>query len=332
VTNTVHVVHASTLRDRPALMRQVEAWRIAECASSLTDQVKATIIVLGGTPVGQRAIPRAGTTPGLVRLRNATALKRWLHGRQISLLMGWDERVVQVVGAQRVPCAVVLDGLLHRASQSAAMRWMQERRMPVLVTSPSFGERIDRWTKGRARVQGFKPRLEAIAAPGAADAMRIFGGCDKAFRIRSVLDPVVRLGLAGTPVRCSASKVQRDYAPCNSMLEHLGLPGLASADAQDCGWVGAASPGLPWRGTEPVLAVLEAWANGRRLLLPKGHAAGHVLGEDAGNVLQCDADPGRAAEAMLAQPKVCTRVEITQAWAQACDAFALSILGLAQHS
>jgi len=248
------------------------------------------------------------------------------------MLVSWDARSLKAVASQSMPCVAVLDGLIERACQTTALKWMRDRRMPVLVTSPSLGDRIDAWTQGRARVRMYSPRVCVGNADLDTNALDVVGEPPEAHRVRPALDPLIRLGLAGRPMRCVASRQHGDWGVCDSLLRSLDLPGLKSATAGGCAWAGGASPPILWRGSEPVLALIESWARGSRLLLPQGHAAASVLGVDDGSVVECDMRAGAAADAMEAAPPPCTRVVRHAAWQDAGDVCFEGLYSVAQHS
>ncbi len=307
MTRTVHVIDGQSLRDRPALVNQLELRRLGDPM-----QRPQALVVLGAAPAGPGVVVLPGGRPG------ARSLRRWLNGRSVDMLMAWGERALTAVGAQTLPCAAVLDGLSDRAIRTAAMHWMRDRRMPVFVSSPMLGDRIDAWTGGRARVHEFAPKHELHHGELDADAVEVLGEGDVGLRVRSVLDPVIRLGLIGQPMRCIATGSFADTSACHSLLRSLQLPGLDSARPRGCAWVGGAAPAATWRGSESVLGLVALWARGSRLILPRGHAAASVLGVDDGTVLNCDVRAGAAVEKMQSQAPVCTRAARIAAW-QATD-------------
>ena len=321
MTRTVHVIDGQSLRDRPSLVNQLESRRLGE-----SSQRPQTLVVLGA----------AATRPGVVVLpggrQGPGALRRWLNSRPVDMLMAWGEHALTAVGAQALPCAAVLDGLSDRAAQTAAIKWMRDRRMPVFVSSPMLGDRIDAWTSGRARVRDFAPKCEVKHGELDANALEVIGEGGEALRVRPVLNPAIRLGLAGRALRCVASGPFADRHACHAMLVSLDLPGLDSATPRQCAWVGGAAPAAMWRGSEPVLGLIALWTRGSRLLLPRGHAGASVLGVDDGTVLNCDVRAGAAAEEMEAQAPVCTREARVAAWQAAEDVCCGEAYVAAQHS
>lgn len=322
MTHTVHVIDGRSVRDRTALVRQLDVRRCAGESNGLPE----TLIVLGAAAPGPGVVVLLGGRHGL------RALRRWLNHRHVDMLMAWGELALSAVGAQSLPCSAVLDGLGDRAARHAALKWMRDRRMPVLVSSPTLGDRIDTWTGGRARVHAFAPQFEMHQGELDADALEVRSDGVGHLRVRAVLDPIIRLGLARRPLRCVASGQFADRDACHALLRSLDIPGLDTATSGRCAWVGGAAPPTMWRGSEPVLGLLEAWVNGSRLLLPRGHAAAAVLGTDDGSVLNCDMRGGAAAQAMEASAPTCTRGTRVATWQAAAEVCGDEIYDAAQHS
>ncbi|MCH2136907.1 MAG: hypothetical protein MK101_10050 [Phycisphaerales bacterium] len=310
---TVHVIHARTLRDRPGLVAQLEAWR---------SQLPGTLVVLSG----------ATTEPGAVSMAPG-ALARWCKASPPGLTIGWGEEALLAVSALRAPTAAVLDGLIAHGQRGQILDRLSARRLPVLVSSSALKSRIDTLTDGRARVTWLPPMMSAGGGRPVEGTMRVIGEPASATFVRPVLDVPIRIGLAVGPWRCSASRAHPDWSACDQMLRSCDLPGLDSADEPCCQWAAGAAAAPSCRGEEPVWSLLEAWARGGRLLLPRGHAAiavSEVLGDA---VVDCDHEPAVATE-QAAQPDALRgdRERQCQLWSEAAAEIMTSLLQVAQHS
>jgi hypothetical protein len=256
-------------------------------------------------------------------------LERWLRLIDADFVIGWGVEALEVVARQSLPVAVVLDGVLDPDCRPAVVSWMRDRRLSVLVTAATLASRLEEATSGHARLTVMPPVLVGVSVPEEAvscDLVRIVAPRPELHTIRHCFDLIVRLLLAGRPLKVEADPNFLQRADLSPLIEQLGAGAITTPEEAWPGLVAAPPLRGDRRGEEAVLPLLAAWVQGATVLLPEGHAAADLLSSVDGGVPDCDGNLATATEVLDGLGPGPDRTAQVEAWNQASDAYFESLV------